>query len=115
MKGKISLLTRKIFASIIALAMSIPPTAFADTPEPEVYDANSSIMGLAQTNEEKSKIETADDSHLVKDLGDYSLEITSNLDESLTKIDYTIKAKRKEKLDQATKAKLSLTLTKLPT
>ena len=47
MKGKMSLLTRKIFASIVAISMSIPPTAFANAPEPVVYDANSSIMGLS--------------------------------------------------------------------
>ena len=128
MKGKISLLTRKVFASIIALAMSIPPTAFANNQAPHVYDANSSVMGLAKTKEEPtSKVENTDETKLVKDLGTYELEITSKLDESLEKISYTIKAKKKQaskptskeekdlvKADEA-KDDLSLTLTKTPT
>ena len=128
MKGKISLLTRKVFASIIALAMSIPPTAFANNQAPHVYDANSSVMGLAKTKEEPtSKVEKTDETKLVKDLGIYELEITSKLDESLEKISYTIKAKKKQaskptskeekdlvKADEA-KDDLSLTLTKTPT
>lgn len=120
MKGKISLLTRKIFALIVAISMSIPPTAFANAPEPVVYDANSSIMGLAPTREEETKVENTDQSKVTKDIGDYSLEITSKLDQSLTKIDYTIKAKRKdqsknENLDQAGDKNLSLTIAKTPT
>ena len=128
MKGKISLLTRKVFATIISLAMSIPPTAFANNQAPHVYDANSSVMGLAKTKEEPtSKVENTDETKLVKDLGTYELEITSKLDESLEKISYTIKAKKKQaskptskeekdlvKTDEA-KDDLSLTLTKTPT
>lgn len=120
MKGKMSLLTRKIFASIVAISMSIPPTAFANAPEPVVYDANSSIMGLATKKEDQAKVENTDQSKIEKDLGDYSLEITSKLDESLTKIDYTIKAKRKnqaknENPDQVSDRNLSLTIAKTPT
>lgn len=120
MKGKMSLLTRKIFASIVAISMSIPPTAFANAPEPVVYDANSSIMGLAPKKEDQSKVENTDQTKIEKDLGDYSLEITSKLDESLTKIDYTIKAKRKnqaknENPDQVSDRNLSLTIAKTPT
>lgn len=106
MKGKMSLLTRKIFASIVAISMSIPPTAFANAPEPVVYDANSSIMGLAPKKEDQAKVENTDQTKIEKDLGDYSLEITSTLDESLTKIDYTIKAKRKTKPRTKTQTKL---------
>ena len=113
MKGKISLLTRKIFASIIAVAMSIPPTAFANTNQPVVYDANSSVMGLAETKDvENPQVANDDETKVVKDLGDYYLEISSKLDPSLTKIDYTIRAKRKEKLDKESQTNLSLTLTK---
>lgn len=120
MKGKMSLLTRKIFASIVAISMSIPPTAFANAPEPVVYDANSSIMGLATKKEDQAKVENTDQTKIEKDLGDYSLEITSKLDESLTKIDYTIKAKRKnqaknENPDQVSDRNLSLTIAKTPT
>lgn len=120
MKGKMSLLTRKIFASIVAISMSIPPTAFASAPEPVVYDANSSIMGLAPKKEDQAKVENTDQTKIEKDLGDYSLEITSTLDETLTKIDYTIKAKRKnqaknEKTDQVSDKNLSLTIAKTPT
>ena len=120
MKGKMSLLTRKIFASIVAISMSIPPTAFANAPEPVVYDANSSIMGLAPKKEDQAKVENTDQTKIEKDLGDYSLEITSTLDESLTKIDYTIKAKRKnqaknENPDQVSDRNLSLTIAKTPT
>lgn len=120
MKGKMSLLTRKIFASIVAISMSIPPTAFANAPEPVVYDANSSIMGLAPKKEDQAKVENTDQTKIEKDLGDYSLEITSTLDESLTKIDYTIKAKRKnqaknENPNQVSDENLSLTIAKTPT
>ena len=120
MKGKMSLLTRKIFASIVAISMSIPPTAFASAPEPVVYDANSSIMGLAPKKEDQAKVENTDQTKIEKDLGDYSLEITSTLDESLTKIDYTIKAKRKnqaknENPNQVSDKNLSLTIAKTPT
>lgn len=120
MKGKMSLLTRKIFASIVAISMSIPPTAFASAPEPVVYDANSSIMGLAPKKEDQAKVENTDQTKIEKDLGDYSLEITSTLDESLTKIDYTIKAKRKnqaknENSNQVSDENLSLTIAKTPT
>ena len=120
MKGKMSLLTRKIFASIVAISMSIPPTAFASSPEPVVYDANSSIMGLAPKKEDQAKVENTDQTKIEKDLGDYSLEITSTLDESLTKIDYTIKAKRKnqaknENPNQVSDENLSLTIAKTPT
>lgn len=120
MKGKMSLLTRKIFASIVAISMSIPPTAFASAPEPVVYDANSSIMGLAPKKEDQAKVENTDQTKIEKDLGDYSLEITSTLDESLTKIDYTIKAKRKnqaknESPNQVSDENLSLTIAKTPT
>ena len=120
MKGKMSLLTRKIFASIVAISMSIPPTAFANAPEPVVYDANSSIMGLAPKKDDQAKVENTDQTKIEKDLGDYSLEITSTLDESLTKIDYTIKAKRKnqaknENPDQVSDRNLSLTIAKTPT
>ncbi|WP_311479872.1 SpaA isopeptide-forming pilin-related protein [uncultured Anaerococcus sp.] len=119
MKGKMSLLTRKIFASIVAISMSIPPTAFANAPEPVVYDANSSIMGLAPKKEDQAKVENTDQTKIEKDLGDYSLEITSTLDESLTKIDYTIKAKRKnqaknENPNQVSDKNLSLTIAKTP-
>ena len=120
MKGKMSLLTRKIFASIVAISMSIPPTAFASAPEPVVYDANSSIMGLAPKKEDQAKVENTDQTKIEKDLGDYSLEIISTLDESLTKIDYTIKAKRKnqaknENSNQVSDENLSLTIAKTPT
>lgn len=120
MKGKMSLLTRKIFASIVAISMSIPPTAFASAQEPVVYDANSSIMGLAPKKEDQAKVENTDQTKIEKDLGDYSLEITSTLDESLTKIDYTIKAKRKnqaknESPNQVSDENLSLTIAKTPT
>lgn len=120
MKGKMSLLTRKIFASIVAISMSIPPTAFASAPEPVVYDANSSIMGLAPKKEDQAKVENTDQTKIEKDLGDYSLEITSTLDESLTKIDYTIKAKRKDQAknenpNQVSDRNLSLTIAKAPT
>lgn len=120
MKGKMSLLTRKIFALIVAISMSIPPTAFANAPAPVVYDANSSIMGLAPKKEDQAKVENTDQTKIEKDLGDYSLEITSTLDESLTKIDYTIKAKRKkqarnENSDQVSDENLSLTIAKTPT
>lgn len=114
MKGKISLLTRKVFASVIAIAMSIPPTAFAKEAEPVVYDANSSIMGLAEKKENETRIENNDQTKLVKDLGDYSLELTSTLGENLTRIDYTIKINRKEKNDKDSEKNLSLTLTKTP-
>ncbi|MBP2015576.1 SpaA isopeptide-forming pilin-related protein [Anaerococcus degeneri] len=120
MKGKMSLLTRKIFASIVAISMSIPPTAFANAPAPVVYDANSSIMGLAPKKEDQTKVENTDQTKIEKDLGDYSLEITSAIDESLTKIDYTIKAKRKkqarnENQNQVSDENLSLTIAKTPT
>lgn len=114
MKGKISLLTRKVFASVIAIAMSIPPTAFAKEAEPVVYDANSSIMGLAEKKENETRIENNGQTKLVKDLGDYSLELTSTLGENLTRIDYTIKINRKEKNDKDSEKNLSLTLTKTP-
>ena len=114
MKGKISLLTRKIFATVIAVAMSIPPTAFANANEPVVYTENSSIMGIRENKEELPKIENTDKTKLSKDLGSYNLEIKANLDPSLTKINYTIKAKRKEKLAEDKQGKLSLSLTKTP-
>ena len=114
MKGKISLLTRKIFATVIAVAMSIPPTAFANANEPVVYTENSSIMGIRENKEELPRIENTDKTKLSKDLGSYNLEIKANLDPSLTKINYTIKAKRKEKLAEDKQGKLSLSLTKTP-
>ncbi|WP_311376407.1 hypothetical protein [Anaerococcus lactolyticus] len=114
MKGKISLLTRKIFATVIAVAMSIPPTAFANANEPVVYTENSSIMGIRENKEELPRIENTDKTKLSKDLGSYNLEIKANLDPSLTKINYTIKAKRKEKLAEDKEGKLSLSLTKTP-
>ena len=114
MKGKISLLTRKIFATVIAVAMSIPPTAFANANEPVVYTENSSIMGIRENKEELPRIENTDKTKLSKDLGSYNLEIKANLDPSLTKINYTIKAKRKEKLAEDKQGRLSLSLTKTP-
>ncbi|WP_311491754.1 SpaA isopeptide-forming pilin-related protein [uncultured Anaerococcus sp.] len=114
MKGKISLLTRKVFATIVALAMSIPPSAFASTSEVRLYNQDSSVMGLQKIKEDPTKVENTDETKLTKDLDDYQVEITSKLDESLTKIDYTIKVKRKEKLAQDSEAKLSLSLTKTP-
>lgn len=48
MKARLSLLTRKVFALIIATSMSIPTNVFASEPEPQNYDEDTSIMGLAQ-------------------------------------------------------------------
>ena len=114
MKGRISLLSRKIFATAIALAMSIPPTAFAnnDQDQTQAYSSDSSIMGLVENSEEdKTQISNTDETRQVKDIGAYILEITSRLDESLEKIDYTIKAKKKEGLDEESDKNLSFFLT----
>ena len=115
MKGKISLLTRKVFATVIAIAMSIPPTAFANTDSPQIYNMDSSVMGVREDNEEKlAEVNNTDETKLEKDLGDYTLEISSTLDESLEKIDYTIIARRKESLEDYSDKNLSLTLTNTP-
>lgn len=110
MKGRISLLSRKIFATAIALAMSIPPTAFANNEkdQTQAYSLDSSIMGLVENSEEdKTQISNTDETRQVKDIGAYILEITSRLDESLENIDYTIKAKRKQGLDEESDKNIS--------
>ena len=115
MKGKISLLTRKVFATVIAIAMSIPPTAFANNDSPQIYNMDSSVMGVREDNEEKlAEVNNTDETKLEKDLGDYTLEVSSTLDESLEKIDYTIIARRKETLEENSDKNLSLTLTNTP-
>ena len=115
MKGKISLLTRKVFATVIAIAMSIPPTAFANNDSPQIYNMDSSVMGVREDDEEKlAEVNNTDETKLEKDLGDYTLEISSTLDESLEKIDYTIIARRKETLEDNSDKNLSLTLTNTP-
>ena len=115
MKGKISLLTRKVFATVIAIAMSIPPTAFANNDSPQIYNMDSSVMGVREDNEEKlAEVNNTDETKLEKDLGDYTLEISSTLDESLEKIDYTIIARRKENLEDNSDKNLSLTITNIP-
>ena len=115
MKGKISLLTRKVFATVIAIAMSIPPTAFANNDSPQIYNMDSSVMGVREDNEEKlAEVNNTDETKLEKDLGDYTLEVSSTLDESLEKIDYTIIARRKEALEENSDKNLSLTLTNTP-
>lgn len=115
MKGKISLLTRKVFATVIAIAMSLPPTAFANNDSPQIYNMDSSVMGVREDNEEKlAEVNNTDETKLEKDLGDYTLEISSTLDESLEKIDYTIIARRKETLEENSDKNLSLTLTNTP-
>ena len=115
MKGKISLLTRKVFATVIAIAMSLPPTAFANNDSPKIYNMDSSVMGVREDNEEKlAEVNNTDETKLEKDLGDYTLEVSSTLDESLEKIDYTIIARRKETLEDNSDKNLSLTLTNTP-
>lgn len=115
MKGKISLLTRKVFATVIAIAMSLPPTAFANNDSPQIYNMDSSVMGVREDNEEKlAEVNNTDETKLEKDLGDYTLEVSSTLDESLEKIDYTIIARRKETLEENSDKNLSLTLTNTP-
>lgn len=115
MKGKISLLTRKVFATVIAIAMSLPPTAFANNDSPQIYNMDSSVMGVREDNEEKlAEVNNTDETKLEKDLGDYTLEVSSTLDESLEKIDYTIIARRKETLEENSDKNFSLTLTNTP-
>ena len=116
MKGKINLLARKIFATAIALAMSIPPQAFATEEGPVIYDANSSIMGINEEETDNILVHNQDENqdqtqtHL--EFTDYDIEISTNLEPTLTELTYTIKAKRKQSLEEDD-ANLTLNLTKV--
>ena len=114
MKARLSLLTRKVFALIIATSMSIPTNVFASEPGPETYEEDSSIMGLAQ-NETTEEIKPAEiDSSKQVETSSYLIDIRATLDESLTKIDYTIKLKRKNPLAEGEEKDFSLSLVAMP-
>ena len=114
MKARLSLLTRKVFALIIATSMSIPTNVFASEPGPENYEEDSSIMGLAQ-NETTEEIRPAEiDSSKQVETSTYLIDIRGTLDESLTKIDYTIRLKRKNSLAEGEDKDFSLSLVAMP-
>ncbi|MCW6677712.1 SpaA isopeptide-forming pilin-related protein [Anaerococcus sp. NML200574] len=114
MKARLSLLTRKVFALIIAMSMSIPTNVFASEPEPQNYEEDSSIMGLAQ-NETTEDVKAAEiDSTKLVESKDYLIDMKATLDESLTKIDYEIRLKRKNPLAEGEDKDLSLSLVAMP-
>ncbi|WP_234025876.1 SpaA isopeptide-forming pilin-related protein [Anaerococcus sp. Marseille-P3915] len=114
MKVRLSLLTRKVFALIIATSMSIPTNVFASEPEPQNYEEDSSIMGLAQ-NETTEDVKAAEiDSTKLVESKDYLIDMKATLDESLTKIDYEIRLKRKNPLAEGEDKDLSLSLVAMP-
>ena len=114
MKARLSLLTRKVFALIIATSMSIPTNVFASEPEPQNYDEETSIMGLAQ-NETTEDVKAAEiDSTKQVESKDYFIDMKATLDESLTKIDYEIRLKRKDPLAEGEDKDLSLSLVAMP-
>ena len=114
MKARLSLLTRKVFALIIATSMSIPTNVFASEPGPETYEEDSSIMGLAQ-NETTEEIKPAEiDSSKQVETSSYLIDIRATVDESLTKIDYTIRLKRKNPLAEGEDKDFSLSLVAMP-
>ena len=114
MKVRLSLLTRKVFALIIATSMSIPTNVFASQPEPQSYEEDSSIMGLAQ-NKTKEEIKPAEiNSSKQVETNTYLIDMRATLDDSLTKIDYTIRLKRKNPLAEGEDKDLSLSLVAMP-
>ena len=113
MRGKANLLARKVFATIIALTMSIPPQAMASGTGPVIYDASSSVMGINQEDKSEIKVHDENTSHITKEVKNYILDIDAQLDSSLTELTYTIKARRKEKIEDDSTSNLSLNLTGL--
>ena len=91
--------------------MSIPPQAMASGTGPVIYDASSSVMGIAQEDRAEIKVHDENSSQITKDLKDYILDIDAQLDSSLTELIYTIKARRKEKIEDDSTANLSFNLT----
>lgn len=93
--------------------MSIPPQAMASGTGPVIYDASSSVMGIAQEDKAEIKVHDENSSQITKELKDYILDIDAKLDSSLTELTYTIKARRKEKIEDDSTANLSFNLTGL--
>lgn len=94
--------------------MSIPTNVFASEPEPQNYEEDSSIMGLAQ-NETTEDVKAAEiDSTKLVESKDYLIDMKATLDESLTKIDYEIRLKRKNPLAEGEDKDLSLSLVAMP-
>lgn len=110
MKEKLSQITRKIFATLIAITMSIPPTAFASNDDIRVYDASSSVMGLAEDEKvnDIDQLRQEGSTGDILDLGSYTLDTKANLDQSLTKINYTLTLRAKEEVDPDKEISLNL-------
>ncbi|WP_296113916.1 hypothetical protein [uncultured Anaerococcus sp.] len=110
MKEKLSQITRKIFATLIAITMSIPPTAFASNDDIRVYDASSSVMGLAEDEKvnDIDQVRQEESTGDILDLGSYTLDTKANLDQSLTKINYTLTLRAKEEVDPNKEISLNL-------
>ena len=110
MKEKLSQITRKIFATLIAITMSIPPTAFASNDDIRVYDASSSVMGLAEDEKvnDIDQVRQEESTGDILDLGSYTLDTKANLNQSLTKINYTLTLRAKEEVDPNKEISLNL-------
>lgn len=110
MKEKLSQITRKIFATLIAITMSIPPTAFAKTDDIRVYDASTSVMGLEEDKnlDDIDQVRVEDATGNALDLGSHTLDTKANLDQSLTKINYTLTLRAKEEVDPNKEISLNL-------
>lgn len=90
--------------------MSIPPTAFASNDDIRVYDASSSVMGLAEDEKvnDIDQVRQEESTGDILDLGSYTLDTKANLDQSLTKINYTLTLRAKEEVDPNKEISLNL-------